>query len=202
MGHPVGFEGGSGVVDGTHEVHTFLRVEPVTDQAAPPPTLQVHGLVAIPFKPALPLLAGGVLGPGSGEGGAVGRGREGADEGGEGKVVVAAEEDVGLGGVEGGKGEEEVEDEAGVGAAVAVVAEEDDEGGVEGRGGDGGAEVGPEGAELGVVAMDVPHAYYHPLLLASFATSPLLPFHFHFPTYVRDVSELNRILDYIIRLYS
>lgn len=180
MGHAVGFEGGSGVVDGTLEVHTFLGVEPVPDPAAPPPTLQVHGLVAIPSKPALPPLVGGVLGPGGGEGGAVGRGREGADESGEGEVVVAAEEDVGLGGVEGGEGEEEVEDEAGVGAAVAVVAEEDDEGGVEGRGGDGGAEVGPEGAELGVEAMDVPHAYYHPLLLIppAVASSPLLPFHF------------------------
>jgi len=47
------------------------------------------------------------------------------EEGGEGQVVVAGEEDVLLPRVTGGQRHEEIDDEAGVGTAVAVVAEED-----------------------------------------------------------------------------
>lgn len=45
--------------------------------------------------------------------------------------MVTTEEDVGLVGVFGREGDEEINDLSGMGTSVAVVAQEDDEGGVE-----------------------------------------------------------------------
>lgn len=65
---------------------------------------------------------------------------------------------MGLVRVAGGKRDEELDNLAGLRTAVAVVAEEDDGGGGELGGADCGLEVGPEGLELGEVAMDVAYA--------------------------------------------
>lgn len=65
---------------------------------------------------------------------------------------------MGLVGIPGGEGDEEIDHLAGLRPAVAVVAEEDDEGGEEGGRVCGGLEVGPEVLELGEVAMDVTYA--------------------------------------------
>lgn len=121
----------------------------------------MHPLVAGATVPPLVLLVLDVLPPGGRERGAVGRRRQRPDEGGEGEVVVAAEEGVALRGVAGREREEEVDDLAGAGPAVAVVAEEDDERGGEGVGRERGLEVRPQALQLGDVAVDVSHADHH-----------------------------------------
>lgn len=169
MGNAIGLEGWPGIIDGTIIGHSLLGVKPAAHVTAPAPSLHVHGLVALSLEPAFPLLVQRVLRPGGWEGQAVGRRREGTDEGGEGEVVVAAEEDVALPRVLGGEGEEEVDDLAGVGAAVTVIAEEDDEGSGEGIEADDGLEVGPEGTQLGDVSVDVPDAEHRPVACGGFA---------------------------------
>lgn len=170
MRDAVGLEGWAGVVDGALVGHPLLGVEAVLDAAAPPPPLHVHPLVALPLEPPLPLLVRLELPPRGGGVGPVGGRGEGPHEGGEGKVVVAAEEDVVLGRVAAREGDEEVEYLAGVWAPVAVVAEEDDEGRGEGVRAHGGLEVGPQGLQLVVVPVDVADAEHRPRTLDFLST--------------------------------
>lgn len=158
MGDAVGLECGLSIVDRALVREALLGVPPLLDDAAPSPPLHVHVLAPRPAEPTLVGLVVDVLGPGGGERGAVGGRRQRSDEGGEGEVVVAAEEDVPLSRMAGREREEEVEDAAGVRAAVVVVPEEDDERGGEGVGGERGLEVRPQALQLGDVAVDVTHA--------------------------------------------
>lgn len=168
MRDAVGLEGGTGVVDGTLVGHPLLSIPAVLDAPAPPPPLHVHPLVALPLEPAFPLLVRLELPPRGGGVGPVGGRGEGPHEGGEGEVVVAAEEDAGLGRVAGREGDEEVEYLAGLWAPVAVVPKEDDEGRGEGVRAHGGLKVGPQGLQLVVVAVDVADAEHRPHALPHF----------------------------------
>lgn len=156
----IGVESGASIINGAHVLRTLVVIHPA-HLAGPPPPLQVHLLIPFPFVPPLSLLIHLVFLPRLAEPGPVRRAREHPQECREGQVMVAAEEYVRLPRVPQRQRDQEIQHPARVGPPVAVVSEENDEGGGEIGRADGGFEVGPEGPQLGGVAVNVAYATDH-----------------------------------------
>ena len=124
MGNTIGFESRGSIVNGALIISVFGAIE-ANHPTRPPPSLQMHILVAMAFIPPLSLLIHRVFRPRGGEIGGVDWSGEKPQEGGECEVMVAAEEDMALIRVIGGERNEEIKDFLGVGASVAVIAQED-----------------------------------------------------------------------------